>query len=106
MSTTGRISIAAAAGALTVALVFALLVAYPIPPVGRIFVLVGYPVGQAILEFAPDAFVRALAPEGGPEAVGWAIALGTFSTWFVVFFGVWFFVLGRVSAKGRAASGP
>ncbi|HYR36257.1 MAG TPA: hypothetical protein VEQ87_18340 [Burkholderiales bacterium] len=88
-------AIAAAAAALMVALIFTLLVVFPIPPIGRAFVLVGYPLGQAILEFAPDAFIRALAPEGGPEAVGWAIALGTFSTWFVVFFGVWYFVLWR-----------
>jgi hypothetical protein len=99
MSTAGRISIAAATAALTVALIFALLVVYPIPAVGQAFVLAGYPVGKAILEFAPDAFIRTMAPEGGPEAVGWAIAFGTFSTWFVVFFGVWFFLLGRLRRK-------
>jgi hypothetical protein len=95
ISPAGRIAIAAAAAALTVAVVFAFLVIYPMPLLGRGFVLAGYPLGQVILEFAPDAFIRALAPEGGPEAVGWAIALGTFSTWFVVFFGVWFFILWR-----------
>ena len=103
MSTAGRIWISAASAALTVAAIFAFLVAHPIPLVGQVFVRAGYPVGKAILEFAPDGFIRALAPEGGPEAVGWAMALGMFTTWFVVFFAAWLLVLWRV---GRRRSAP
>jgi len=99
MSTAGRICISAAAAALTFAAIFALLVAHPIPLVGQVFVRAGYPLGQAILEFAPAGFIRTLAPEGGPEAVGWAMALGMFATWFVVFFAAWLLLLWRVGRR-------
>ena len=99
MSRAGRICICAAAAALTVAAIFAMLVAHPIPLVGQVFVRAGYPVGQAILEFAPEGFIRTLAPQGGPEAVGWAMALGMFATWFVVFFAAWLLVLWRVGRR-------
>jgi hypothetical protein len=86
MSTTGRISIAAAASAAIVGIAFILLAAYPIPAIGRAFLAVGFPLGTLILEFAPDSAIRALAPDGGPDAVAWAIALGTLLTWFVLLF--------------------
>jgi xanthosine utilization system XapX-like protein len=89
----GRVFIAAAASAILVGIIFALLVVFPIPPLGRAFVLAGYPLGHFILEFAPEVFIRALAPHGGPDAVGWSIALGTFLTWFALIFGVWLAVL-------------
>jgi hypothetical protein len=99
MSRAGRICICAAAAALTVAAIFALLVAHPIPLIGQAFVRAGYPLGQAILEFAPDGFIRTLAPQGGPEAVGWAMALGMFATWFAVFFAAWLLLLWRVGRR-------
>jgi len=95
MSTAGRISIAVAASALTVGIVFTLLALYPIPLIGSAFLAVGHPLGHLILEFAPDSFIRALAPQGGPDAVAWAIALGTFLTWFVPVFALAFVLLGR-----------
>ena len=98
MSPAGRICIAAAASALTVGLVFALLSKVSIPLIGRPFLAVGEPLGYLILEFAPDGFLRAFAPQGGPDAVAWAMALGIIVTWFVLFFGLWYLVLGR---KGR-----
>jgi hypothetical protein len=61
VSTGTRISIAAAASALVVAIVFTLLAVYPIPPVGGAFLTVGKPLGHLILEFAPDSFIGALA---------------------------------------------
>jgi hypothetical protein len=100
MSTAERISIAAAASALMVLIVFTLLAVYPIPRIGRAFLAVGYPLGHLILEFAPESVIRALAPQGGPDAVAWAIALGTFFTWFVPLFGLAFFLLGRMRAVG------
>ena len=93
LSKAGRIVIAAAAAALTVTLVFALLVKVSIPLIGRPFLAVGSPLGYLILEFAPDSFLRALAPQGGPDAVAWAMALGIIVTWYVIFFGLWWAVL-------------
>jgi hypothetical protein len=106
MSTAGRISIAAAASALTVGIVFALLAVYPTPPIGRAFLAVGRPLAHFILEFAPDSFIRALAPQGGPDAVAWAIALGTFLTWFVPFFGLAFVLLGRLRSVANRGRSP
>jgi hypothetical protein len=108
VSTGTRISLAAAASALTVAIVFALLAVYPIPPIGRAFLAVGKPLGHLILEFAPDSFIGALAPQGGPDAVAWSIALGTFLTWLVPVFGLAYVLVGRMrsdstpnSSKGK-----
>jgi hypothetical protein len=98
LSRAGRISIAVAGSALTVGLIFTLLAKISIPLIGRPFLAVGEPLGYVILEFAPDAFLRALAPQGGPDAVAWAMALGIIMTWFVLFFGLWYLLLGR---KGR-----
>ena len=100
MSSGGRIAIAVAASALTVALIFALLSKVSIPLIGRPFLAVGEPLGYLILEFAPAGLLRALAPQGGPDAVAWAMALGIMVTWFVLLFGVWFALLGR----GRSIS--
>jgi hypothetical protein len=95
LSRAGRISIAVAGSALTVALIFTLLARISIPLIGRPFLAVGEPLGYFILEFAPAGLLRALAPQGGPDAVAWAMALGIIVTWFVLFFGLWFFALGR-----------
>jgi hypothetical protein len=94
LSKAGRISIAVAASALSVALIFALLAKVSIPLIGRPFLAVGEPLGYLILEFAPDGLLRTFAPQGGPDAVAWAMALGIIATWFVLFFGLWFFALG------------
>ena len=96
---TKRVCTAVAASAATVAIVFALLAAYPIPAIGGLFVLVGLPLAQVIFAAAPDSFIRELAPKGGPDAFGWAAALGAIGTWFLVLFGVWFFVIGRVRSN-------
>jgi hypothetical protein len=92
-------SIAAASSAVTVVVLFTLLAVYPIPILSPAFVAVGFPLAYPILEVAPDSLVRAVAPQGGPEAVAWAVALGTFLAWFVVFFGLWFVVLGRMRSN-------
>lgn len=99
MSIARRISIAAVSSAVTVVVLFTLLAVYPIPIISPAFVAVGYPLAYPILEVAPESLVRAVAPQGGPEAVAWAIALGTFLTWFVLFFGLWFVVLGIVRSN-------
>ena len=94
MSIGRRISIAAASSAATVLVLFTLLAVYPVPVLSPAFVAVGFPLAHPILEVAPESLVRAVAPQGGPEAVAWAVALGTFLIWFVVFFGLWLVVLG------------
>jgi hypothetical protein len=99
MSSAARLSIAAGASAITVLVVFALLALYPVPRIARAFLAVGKPLGHFILEFAPDSVIRMLAPHGGPDAVAWAIAIGTFVTWFVPVFALAFVLLGRVRAK-------
>lgn len=90
-----RISMALAASVLTVIAIFALLAIYPIPLLSPGFVAVGFPLAYPILAIAPDSFIHALAPEGGPDAVAWAVALGTLLTWSAIFFVPWFFVIGR-----------
>jgi hypothetical protein len=104
MSTAGRVAIAAAAAALSVALAFALLGSVSIPLLGRPFLAVGSPLGHLILEFAPDALLRALAPQGGPDAVAWAMALGILATWFALFFAAWFVVFGAMRRRQRKPS--
>ena len=94
MSIARRLSIAAASSAVTVVVLFTLLAAFPIPILSPAFVAVGFALAYPILELAPEGLVRAVAPQGGPEAVAWAVALGTFLTWFVLFFGLWLVVLG------------
>ena len=94
MSIARRISIAAASSAVTVVVLFTLLAVFPIPILSPAFVAVGFPLAYPILEVAPESLVRAVAPQGGPEAVAWAVALGTFVTWFVLFFGLWLVALG------------
>jgi hypothetical protein len=93
MFTAKRMSVAAAASAVTVALIFGALTIYPIPIVGGVFVAAGFPLGALILHVTPDSFIRELAPSGGPDAVGWAFGLGALVTWFVVFLGLWFVIL-------------
>ena len=99
MTTAKRALTAVVASAATVAAVFALLAVYPIPAIGALFVGVGLSLAQVIFAAAPDSFVRELAPQGGPDAFGWAAALGAIGTWFVAFFGVWFVVLGRMRSN-------
>ena len=99
MSTIRRLSAAAAASVVSVAAIFALLAVYPISTVGPFFIAVGFPLGELIFRAAPESFIRELAPQGGPDAVGWAIALGTLFTWFVLFLPVWFVVLGRMRSN-------
>ncbi len=95
MSVAKRILIAVAASAVTVGVVFSLLTIFPIPVVGGAFVAVGFPLGILIFEATPERFVRELAAQGGPDAVSWAIALGTLITWFALCFGLWFLALRR-----------
>lgn len=99
MSTGKRIGVAALASAATVALVFGVLTIYPIPAVGGVFVVVGMPLGALILLITPDSFIRELAPQGGPDAVGWAFAIGALTTWFAIFLGVWYVVLRRMRSN-------
>ena len=99
MSIARRISIAAASSAVTVVVLFTLLAVFPIPILSPAFVAVGFPLAYPILEVAPESVVRAVAPQGGPEAVAWAIALGTFVTWFVVFFALWLVILGLIHSE-------
>ena len=99
MSRGKRISAAAVASAATIALLFGALTIYPIPGVGGVFVAVGFPLGELILLFTPESFIRELAPQGGPDAVGWAFAIGALTTWFAIFLGVWYLVLRRVRSN-------
>ena len=104
MSTARRISIAAAASAVSVAVIFTLLTVYPIPTISSAFAAVGFPLGEFIFRAAPDSFVRELAPQGGPDAIGWAMALGALLTWLVLLFAVWFVVLGRMRSNSSPHS--
>ena len=104
MSTARRVSIAAAASAASVAAIFALLTVYPIPTVGAAFAVVGLPLGELIFRAAPNSFVRELAPQGGPDAIGWAMTLGALLTWFALLFAVWFVVLGRMRSNSTPHS--
>ena len=99
MSLAWRISIAAAVSAVTVLVLFTLLALYPVPVLSPAFVAVGFALAYPILEIAPESLVRVVAAQDGPEAVAWAVALGTFLTWFVVFFGLWFAVLRLLRRK-------
>ena len=99
MTTTKRAFAAAGASAATVAIAFALLTVYPLPTIGGAFIVVGLPLAQLIFWAAPDSFIRELAPQGGPDAFGWAAALGAICTWLFLFFGLWFFVLGRMRSN-------
>src|SRR5882672_3443383 len=99
MSTAKRILVAAAAAAVMVGGIFALPSVYPIPTIGRVFVAVGFPLAYLIVEATPDSFLRELAPQGGPDAVGWAVAISTLLTWFVLLFALWFVVIGRMRSN-------
>ena len=101
MSIARRISIAAASSAVTVLVLFTLLAVYPIPVLSPAFVSVGFPLAYPILEVAPERLVHAVAPQGGPEAVAWAVALGTFLIWFVLFFALWLVALGLIHRHRR-----
>ena len=99
MTTAKRALMAVGASAATVAIVFALLAVFPVPAIGGLFVVVGLPFAQVILAATPTSFTHELAPQGGPDAVGWAVALGAIGTWFLACFGAWFFVLGRTRSN-------
>jgi hypothetical protein len=99
MSTAKQISIAAAGAVVTAVGVFGLLVIFPIPILGRAFMAVGFPLGYLLVEVMPDSVLRELAPKGGPDAVGWAFAVSTLLTWFVVLFALWFIVIGRMRSN-------
>jgi hypothetical protein len=101
MSVAARAAMAAIAAAATAVVVFMLLAVFPVPAIGRIFLRVGRPVGHLILELAPEAFLKSLAPQGGPEVIAWAFALGALLTWGMVFAAVWYVVLGRLRTKSR-----
>jgi hypothetical protein len=96
----------AAAAAVCAGALFALLAMFPVPPLGRAFLAVGRPLGFLILEFAPDALMRGLAPQGGPDAVAWAYALGSLLTWFALFFGAGCLLLRLRAATSRRRSAP
>jgi hypothetical protein len=83
-----------------------LLGAYPIPAIGRVFVSVGIPLGYLIVEATPDSFLHELAPQGGPDAVAWAFAIGALLTWFVLFFAVCFIAIGRMRSNSAAHPEP
>ncbi len=87
-------------------LIFTLLAVYPIPIISPGFVAVGFKLAYPILDIAPDSLIRAVAPEGGPDAVAWAVALGTFLTWFVVFFVLWFAALGHMRSSNAPPDQP
>jgi len=99
MSRGKRISIAAVAAAATVAVIFAVLTIYPIPAVGGVFVAVGFPLGMLIVLITPHSFIHELAPSGGPDAVGWAFAIGALITWFVICLGLWYLILRRMRSN-------
>jgi hypothetical protein len=96
MSGIRRTFMAMGASVLTVIIIFTLLAVYPIPVLSPTFVAVGFPLAYPILEIVPDSFIHALAPGGGPDAVAWAVAVGTFITWSAIFFVLWFVVFGRM----------
>lgn len=104
MSKVKRISIAAAASAATVALIFAVLTVYPVPVVGGLLVAAGFPLGVLIVFITPDSFIRELAPSGGPDAVAWAFAIGALITWFVIFLGLWYIALKRMRSNSALVS--
>ena len=106
MSTVKRTLIAAAAAAVSVGGIFVFLGVYPIPAIGRAFAAVGFPLAYLIVAATPDSFLREVAPQGGPDAVGWAVAISTLLTWFVLLFALWFVVIGRMRSNPAFESGP
>jgi hypothetical protein len=107
MSPAARLAVAAAASAATVVVAFMLLAIYRVPLLGQAFLTIGRPLGYLILEFAPDTFLRALAPQGGPDAIAWAFALGAILTWTALLAGAWYVALGhlRTRSAGRPGRG-
>ena len=99
VSNAARLAVAVAGSAATVVVAFMLLALYPVPLVGRFFLRVGRPVGHFMLEFAPDAFLRALAPQGGPEVIAWSFALGAILTWTALLTGAWYVALGHLRTR-------
>ena len=89
---------------------YLLLDVLPYPILGRVFVAAGFPLGYLIFEATPSSFIHDLAPSGGPDAIAWAIAIGTLLTWFALFFAVCFIAIGRMRSNsaphrdGREAS--
>jgi len=63
---------------------------FPGSILGKLFIAVGFPLGSLIFLATPEGFLRELAPQGGPDAIGWAIAIGALITWFTLFFFMWF----------------
>ena len=106
MHTARRLLISTGASALTVFVIFIVLAVHPIRLLSPDFVAVGFLLASPILDIAPESLIHALAPRGGPDAVAWAVAIGTFLAWFVVFFGLWFGLLLLRDKPWRRSGSP
>ncbi len=102
MSNIKRVGISGVLAAALLGAVYSLLDVLPYPILGKVFVAVGFPLGFLIFEATPKSFIHGLAPSGGPDAIAWAIAIGTLLTWFAIFFVVCFIAIGRVRSNPAA----
>ena len=94
-----RATISAAIAVLLVVTMFAVLAAFPFPPLGRIFMAAGFPLGALLLHLMPESFLHGVVPGGGPDAVGWVFALSTLLTWFIMLFVACFLAMGRMRSN-------
>jgi len=106
MSKAKRALFSAVAAALVVAGVFALLGMVEGSIAGRIFVAAGLPLGTLFLQVLPDSTLRAVAPEGGANAVGWVFALSAVTTWLLIVFALCFLITGRMRSNSAAHPEP
>ncbi len=101
MSTTKRLLVSGVSAAVLVVAVCGVLVVFPFPPIGRVLVAAGFPLAYVIGALLPHSILAAVAPEGGPDAVGWIFALSTLITWFAILFTVCFIAIGRMRSNHR-----
>ena|SRR6267143_3123180 len=106
MSKIKRVGISAVLAAALVGAVYSLLDVLPYPILGRVFVAAGFPLGYLIFEATSESFIHDLAPSGGPDAIAWAIAIGTLLTWFAFFFAVCFIAIGRMRSNSAPHPEP
>ena len=99
MSKTKQAVVSGVVSALLVAVLFLVLGLVEGSLAGRIFVAAGFPLGALSLQVLPDSVLRAVAPEGGPNAVAWVFAFSALATWFVLVFAVCFVLLGRMRSN-------
>ena len=88
------LAISAAISAAIVALAYVVVMTTS-TPLSHLFLLTGYLVGEALVPFIPESFLRQLASQHGGPLVA-ASALGT---WFLVAWGICFYLVWRLRSN-------